>query len=71
MSLKLLAKLFFIALLFGGAITTAATTGTPKFVGLGIGLAGLAGVLVLALFGGGGDPDKRAGSQDPPLRWGG
>jgi len=71
MSLKLLVKLLCLALLFGGAITTAATTGTPKFIGLGVGLVGLAGFLALALFGGGGDPDKQAGSQPPPLRWGG
>lgn len=71
MSLKSIARLVAVVLLIVGAIVSVTTAAPVKFVGIGAGLVGLLGFLVLAFVGGGGDPDKQAGSGPPPLRWGG
>lgn len=71
MPLKLVAKLVCLTFFAAGGLVAILTTGLPKSIALGCGVAGLAGLLVLAVFGGGGDPDKQAGSGPPPLRWGG
>jgi len=71
MSLRLTMKLLAVAMMIAGAVMASQFAGTTKIVGMALGIVGLVGFLVLAVFTGGGNPKDQAGSQPPPLRWGG